>query len=79
MPSEKKSRADTNAPFLSVACLWSTEGLLRLYLVDLTGDSRKGMSRTVRRMLQNLKIQFINGFNRVDSSVRTGFVKQKAF
>jgi hypothetical protein len=30
-------------------------------------------------MLQNLKVQFLNGFNREDSSVRTGIVKQKAF
>jgi hypothetical protein len=29
-------------------------------------------------MLQNLKVQFLNGFNNVDSSVRTGILKQKA-
>jgi len=47
--------------------------------VDLIGDIRKGKARTLRWILQILKVQFLSGFDSVESSVRTGIVKQKAF
>jgi hypothetical protein len=47
--------------------------------VGITEDIRKGKARTVWRMLQILKVQFLSSFNSVDSSVKTRIVKQKAF